>query len=105
MGIDYIDIGVNLLMRPLKRIYTKFLIAFNANINILINTSSSIEEANQSLELTKKYPSKIYTTAGVHPHNASIASDQLEELIEVLQNDCMIAIGECGLIIAEILVQ
>lgn len=99
MGIDYIDIGVNLLDEAFKKDLHEVLDrAFNANINILINTSSSIEEANQSLELTKKYPSKIYTTAGVHPHNASIASDQLkEELIEVLQNDCMIAIGECGL--------
>ena len=66
MGIDYIDIGVNLLDEAFKKDLHEVLDrAFNANINILINTSSSIEEANQSLELTKKYPSKIYTTAGI----------------------------------------
>lgn len=99
MDIDYIDIGVNLLDESFKKDLDEVLDrAFNTNVCVLINTSSSIEDAKRSLDLTKKYPSKIFSTAGIHPHNASSGDDQLREsLIQILQNDSMVAIGECGL--------
>ena len=59
MGIGYIDIGVNLLDESFKKDLDDVIDrSFESNVNILINTSSSIEEAKRSLDLTKKYPSK-----------------------------------------------
>ncbi len=99
MGIVYIDIGVNLLDESFKKDLDDVIDrSFQSNVNILINTSSSIEEAKRSLDLTKKYPSKIYTTAGIHPHNASMADNQLKSnLLEIIKNKSVVAIGECGL--------
>ena len=99
MGIGYIDIGVNLLDESFKKDLDDVIDrSFESNVNILINTSSSIEEAERSLDLTKKYPSKIYTTAGIHPHNASMADNQLKSnLLEIIKNKSVVAIGECGL--------
>jgi len=99
MGIGYIDIGANLLDESFNKDLDDVLDrSFGSNINILINTSSSIEEAKRSLDLTKKYPSRIYTTAGIHPHNASTADDQIKSnLTEIIKNKSVVAIGECGL--------
>ena len=55
MDIGYIDIGVNLLDESFKKDLDDVLDrSFESNINILINTSSTIEEAKRSLDLTKK---------------------------------------------------
>ena len=99
MSISYIDIGVNLLDESFNKDLDEVLDrSFGTNVNILINTSSSIEEAKRSLDLTKRYPSKIYTTAGIHPHNASMADEQLKSnLLEIIKNKSVVAIGECGL--------
>tara|TARA_B100001094_G_scaffold214758_1_gene208815 strand:+ start:978 stop:1766 length:789 start_codon:yes stop_codon:yes gene_type:complete len=99
MDMDYIDIGVNLLDSSFEEDRDEVIDrAFNSNIRILINTSSSMEDSVRSLNLAKKYPSKIFTTAGIHPHNASTGDNSLKEsLTRMLQNDCMVAIGECGL--------
>ena len=99
MGIGYIDIGANLLDESFNKDLNDVLDrSFGSNINIIINTSSSIEEAKRSLDLTKKYPSRIYTTAGIHPHNASTADDQIKlNLTEIIKNKSVVAIGECGL--------
>ena len=99
MDMDYIDIGVNLLDDSFKNDRDEVIDrAFNSNVRILINTSSSMNDSKLSLDLAKKYPSKIFTTAGVHPHNASTGDNSLKEsLIRMLQHDCMVAIGECGL--------
>mgnify|MGYP003325639414 CR=1 FL=1 len=99
MDMDYIDIGVNLLDSSFEEDRDEVIDrAFNSNIRILINTSSSIEDSVRSLNLAKKYPSKIFTTAGIHPHNAATGDNSLKEsLTRMRQNDCMVAIGECGL--------
>ena len=99
MSISYIDIGVNLLDESFNKDLDEVLDrSFGSNVNTLINTSSSIEEAKRSLDLTERYPSKIYTTAGIHPHNASTADEQLKSnLLEIIKNKSVVAIGECGL--------
>ncbi len=56
MDIDYIDIGVNILDESFKKDLDEVLDrAFSANVCVLINTSSSIEDAKRSLDLTKKH--------------------------------------------------
>ena len=60
MDMDYIDIGVNLLDDSFKNDRDEVIDrAFNSNVRILINTSSSMEDSKHSLDLAKKYPSKI----------------------------------------------
>ena len=65
MELNYIDIGVNFLEKSFANDLDEVLKrAFESNVNIMINTSSSIEETNKSLELIKKFPKNLYTTAG-----------------------------------------
>ena len=76
--MDYIDIGVNLLDSSFEEDRDEVIDrAFNSAVQILINTSSSMEDSVRSLNLAKKYPSKIFTTAGIHPHNASTGDNSL----------------------------
>ena len=99
MELDYIDIGVNFLEKSFANDLDEVLKrAFESNVNIMINTSSSIEETNKSLELIKKFPNNLYTTAGIHPHNAQSGDEYLEQnLLKLIENNGVVAIGECGL--------
>lgn len=56
------------------------------------------EEGNiQALALAKKYP-QMFTTVGIHPHDAKIVTDDLMERLSQLATDPkVVAIGEIGL--------
>jgi Tat protein secretion system quality control protein TatD with DNase activity len=55
MDMDYIDIGVNLLDDSFKNDRDEVIDrAFNSNVRILINTSSSMEDSKHSLDFSKK---------------------------------------------------
>ena len=55
-----------------------------------------IASSQQSLELAIKHLQ--YSTAGVHPHDAKSATNELEaQLTALTNNKQVIAIGECGL--------
>lgn len=50
--------------------------------------------------MTRLYPGTLYSTAGVHPHDAKswIAEETYEQIKDIAQNNVeCVAIGECGL--------
>ena len=52
----------------------------------------------ESIELARSYKGKIWATAGIHPHNASNASENFkDDLMAILNHNEVVAIGECGL--------
>ncbi len=74
--------------------------AREAGVQIIVNVGNgdicegSHEKAQQ---IADSYPF-IYTTVGVHPHDASLYSDELERhLLELAKHPKVIAWGECGL--------
>ena len=67
------------------------------NVDFIINIGSSIEGSRKSIELTQKYPN-LYSTVGIHPHEADNFTLKEKELIrEMIKEDKVVAIGEIGL--------
>jgi TatD DNase family protein len=58
----------------------------------------SIENLRSAIEVAEAYPGKVVSTIGVHPHDASSFSDELEAAITGLaEHASVVAIGEAGL--------
>lgn len=98
-----IDIGVNLsnqrfsddLEEILKR-------SQQANVSQLILTGTSETESEAVLKLcrqfSEQFPSMLYSTCGVHPHDAKhFSTDTPNRLKEIAANPEVVAIGETGL--------
>ena len=66
-------------------------------VTTILNAGNNINELEQQLELSEKYPF-IYTAVGVHPHNASEYKDiKAEDFIAQTKHKKVVGIGECGL--------
>lgn len=99
MAHELIDIGANLAHDSFDDDRDEVLQrAANAGVSKLIITGSSDDSNRAALELAKRYPGRLFSTAGVHPHHASDYSPASDELIrELAAEDQCVAIGECGL--------
>jgi TatD DNase family protein len=95
----YIDIAVNLLSPSLiNQAETIIQDAEQRNVTPLIVIGSDIEESQNAIKLARQYPNKLFTTAGVHPHQASTWNDTSAALLTNLAAmPEVVAIGECGL--------
>lgn len=124
----YIDIGVNLFSRQFEGSEDLIVRrAAEAGTGIII-TGSSLESSLQASDYVRRRPGRvnnddnntddtvnvttagtscscvlseinIYSTAGVHPHDADSCSESaLEKLKDAIKaNDRIVAVGECGL--------
>jgi TatD DNase family protein len=98
-----IDIGVNLTNKRFDKDRTELIVrAKNKGISQLLITGTSVAESKRALTLCQYYqehfPNTLYSTAGVHPHDADAVSDNyLIELTELAKEPSVKAIGECGL--------
>lgn len=74
--------------------------AREAGVQIIVDVGNGdIREGSheKAQQIADAYPF-IYTTVGVHPHDASLYSDELEHyLLELAKHPKVIAWGECGL--------
>jgi TatD DNase family protein len=97
--MQLIDIGVNLTNKRLLPDVDSILEhAAKAGVVKLVVTGTSIEHSKLAIELCAKYPHQLFSTAGVHPHDASDWNeDSGKELISLLASPCVRAIGETGL--------
>jgi TatD DNase family protein len=94
-----IDIGVNLTNARFDKDRDELIArAKLAGISAMLVTGTNICESNKALQLTLQYPDFLYSTAGVHPHDADNVSDTyLQEIRALAKNKAVKAIGECGL--------
>lgn len=61
-------------------------------------TGTSVKSSKESLRLTRIYPGTLYSTAGIHPHDAKSYTDESwVELRSIAKSLECVAIGECGL--------
>lgn len=66
-------------------------------VTTILNAGNNINELEQQLELSEKYPF-IYTAVGVHPHNAGeYPYIKAEDFVEQTKHKKVVGIGECGL--------
>ncbi|MDR1902195.1 MAG: TatD family hydrolase [Treponema sp.] len=108
-----IDIGVN-LMSPAYNMDREAAVqsAFNAGVSPLVITGVTAAESSRALSYARNWntrstaqdpagvlPSgRLYTTAGVHPHDAkSCNGGTIADLTALAGDRLVLAIGECGL--------
>ena len=71
--------------------------AFSNDITYIVQSCDNLEEIEKNLVLTKKY-SNIYSSVGIHPHEAkSWTSVTRDTIIKYTKEEKVIAIGETGL--------
>jgi TatD DNase family protein len=98
-----IDIGVNLTNKRFDKDRDDIIIrAKNKGVEQFIVTGTSIDESQKALNLCKdyqqKHPNTLFSTAGVHPHDADgVNDDYLFQLTLLAKQPLVKAIGECGL--------
>jgi len=94
-----IDTGTNLTNKKFGRdLESVIKRATDAGVQKMVVSGNSIKSSREALRLAHIYPGSLYSTAGVHPHDAkSWTTDTLAELREVAQCVECVAIGECGL--------
>lgn len=67
-------------------------------IAAIIITGTSAQNSIEAHQLSRQHPDFLYSTAGVHPHDADNYDDASEQLIcDLLQQNNVVAVGETGL--------
>lgn len=94
-----IDIGVNLTNNRFHKDLPEVIgNARQAGVSALIITGTDLAESRAAIKLAETTPDFLFTTAGIHPHDAkTFNNSSLNELRLLAANPQVKAIGECGL--------
>lgn len=97
--IQLIDIGVNMTNKRLFYDVEQVIEdAVSAGVEKMVVTGASLEHSKMAISLCQRFPQRLLSTCGVHPHDASgWTDDSLSQLRRLASNDCVRAIGETGL--------
>ncbi|MDN4496427.1 TatD family hydrolase [Pseudomonas mosselii] len=100
--MQLIDIGVNLTNSSFHDQQAAIVErAVQAGVAQMVLTGTSLEVSAEALELCQRLDEpgqRLFSTAGVHPHDASHWSSGSErQLRELLAQPRVVAVGECGL--------
>jgi len=97
--MELIDIGINLTHDSYDADRDAVLArAAVAGVTQMVVTGASIESSRAAAELARRYPGRLFATAGVHPHHAEHLDDANLALLEQAAGlDGVVAVGECGL--------
>jgi TatD DNase family protein len=96
---ELIDIGANLTHESFGRDLPDVLHrASKAGVHRMIVTGTSVAATRAAIELHAQHPTRLFATAGLHPHHASdLTPAVLDELRELAASPAVVAVGECGL--------
>ncbi|KIL40263.1 DNase TatD [Gordoniibacillus kamchatkensis] len=99
MNHQIIDIGVNLMHRSFHPDREQVVMRAEANgVWPLVITGTSLRNSVEAAHYAGKAPRKLYSTAGIHPHDAKNCNrETLTKLKELAVLPQVVAIGECGL--------
>ncbi len=99
MSLDFIDIGSNLTHASFAEDRDAVIArAAAAGVRRQIVTGSDLASSHEAAELAAQHRSRLWSTAGVHPHHAqSFTASQRGELLDLLGLESVVAVGECGL--------
>ena len=98
--LDCIDIGANLTNKQYTHDVEQVIqSARDAGLSQIILTGSSLRNSRQSADLCELHSHYLYSTAGIHPHDAKTfdSSTTPTELRRLYELDQVVAVGECGL--------
>ncbi len=95
---DLVDIGTNLSNRQFDPDRPEVIArAQQAGVRAIVATGTDLRATRAGLELAARYPGVVYTTCGVHPHNATTYERDSPHLTTLARDPAVVAIGECGL--------
>jgi TatD DNase family protein len=99
LSLDLIDIGANLTHASFNEDRDAVIArALEAGVRRQIVTGADLSSSRHALELAQLHRSRLWSTAGVHPHHAQgFEASQRAELLDLLKSDAVVAVGECGL--------
>lgn len=99
MSNSLVDIGVNLTNKAFRNDLDEVIDrAVAAGVDRMVLTGTSEGASKDAAALAATRPGVLYSTAGVHPHDASSCTDStIETLRELAGREPVVAIGECGL--------
>ncbi len=99
IAMPLIDIGANLTNSRFQDDLDAVLArARQAGVGQIIVTGTSSAASRAAYALTQRFPDMLYSTAGVHPHDAKHWDSKSAKLIaELASHAKVVAIGECGL--------
>ena len=99
MSLDLIDIGSNLTHESFAADRDAVLArALQAGVRRQVITGADFSGSIQAAALAAEHPSRLWSTAGVHPHYAqSHAASSRDEWLALLRQPQVVAVGECGL--------
>ncbi|WP_102693884.1 TatD family hydrolase [Rummeliibacillus pycnus] len=94
-----IDIGLNLTEKQFTKDREEVIErAIQNGVGQMILTGSSLAGSKESLHIAKRFPDILFSTAGIHPHDASeFHQGSIQELRQLAHQKEVVAIGECGL--------
>ena len=97
--MNTIDIGINLTNKQFHNDIDNIVQnALDADVSAMILTGTSVKNSEQSAQIAKQYPEILFSTAGIHPHDAkSFDAQSIAKLKILLQQKQVVAVGECGL--------
>ncbi|MEO6080718.1 MAG: TatD family hydrolase [Steroidobacteraceae bacterium] len=96
---ELIDIGANLTHESFAQDLPEVLRrAHHAGVQRMIVTGTSVAATRAAIDLHAGHPTRLFATAGLHPHHAAdLSPDVLAELRELARHPGVVAVGECGL--------
>lgn len=96
---NLIDIGLNLMHSSFKKDREEIIQeAAKVGVTKAIITGTNIKSSQIASEYASKFPNILYSTSGVHPHDAKTCDENtIETLKKIAKSDSVVAIGECGL--------
>ncbi|KAI1278038.1 3'-5' ssDNA/RNA exonuclease TatD [Halotydeus destructor] len=103
LGLDgryfIVDIGANLTNKKYSRDLDQVVQrAKDSGVQKIMVTGTSLHESKEALRLTRLYPGTLYSTAGIHPHDAKMWTEESYDVLKELAGNVeCVAVGECGL--------
>ncbi len=66
-------------------------------LEFVVNVGTDLRSSNYAVKLAQEYDF-IYSSVGIHPHDASLVTDQILDKLSILtKQKKVVAVGECGL--------
>ena len=96
---NLIDIGLNLMHSSFKKDRLEIIEeAKKVGVTQFIITGTNVHSSHMAAEYVSKFPGTLFSTSGVHPHDAKTCNGHtINELEKIAKSKSVVAIGECGL--------
>ncbi|MCH7592680.1 MAG: TatD family hydrolase [Planctomycetes bacterium] len=69
-----------------------------AGVERVITVGTDLDDAENAIDLARRYPGRIHAAVGVHPHEAeNVSESDLDKIIELWDDPAVVGLGEMGL--------